>query len=46
MHASGRGGFGNIEESRESMDDEKREALAKYEREVLAKHKAEAGNRP
>jgi hypothetical protein len=46
VHASGRGGFGNIEETRESMDEEKREALARYEREVLAKHKAEAGGKP
>lgn len=46
VSVSGRGGFGNIEEQRESMDDEKREALAKYEKDVMAKHKAEGEHKP
>ncbi|WWC86765.1 uncharacterized protein L201_001644 [Kwoniella dendrophila CBS 6074] len=44
LHTTGRGGFGNIQEERNSIDLEKEEANKKYEADVLAKHQAGEAN--
>jgi len=40
-HASGRGGWGNVQEERESVDLEKDAAAKRYEASVAAKHRAD-----
>ncbi|ORX33996.1 hypothetical protein BD324DRAFT_189002 [Kockovaella imperatae] len=46
VHASGRGGWGNINEERDSLDEEKLAAQEKHDAEIRSKHQAdEVGKR-
>jgi len=46
MRSGGRGGWGNIREERDSIDEVKREEQRKYDEEIRAKYAADGANKP